>query len=97
MHAKPGDWLVVKGTLLNAPERFAKITEILSATGEPPFVVRWAHNDVEAVVVPGPDARVITSDEREREAKRSRDRIDEVQHAIALQRARRSQHSESER
>ena len=97
MHAKPGDWLVVKGTVLDAPEHYGKIVEVHSTTGEPPFVVRWAHNDVEAVVVPGPDARVLTPEEHEREAKRSRDRFDEVQHAIQQQRARRSNPSESER
>lgn len=70
MHAKTGDWLVVKGTVLDDPEHFGLITEVHSSTGEPPYVVRWAHNDVEALVVPGPDARVLTPEEHEHEVQR---------------------------
>ena len=83
MHAKVGDWLVVKGTVLDAPDQFGQIVEVHSTTGEPPYVVRWAHNDVEALVVPGPDARVITPEEREHEAQRKEEQISAVQRTIS--------------
>ncbi|WP_081631691.1 DUF1918 domain-containing protein [Nocardia sp. 348MFTsu5.1] len=83
MHAKVGDWLVVKGTVLDTPDHFGQILEVHSPNGEPPYVVHWTHSDVDAVVVPGPDARVITPEEHEHEAQRRQDRISEIERNIS--------------
>jgi hypothetical protein len=41
------------------------ITEVRSADGSPPYVVRWLANDHIATVYPGPDALVVTAAEQE--------------------------------
>ncbi|GAA3434922.1 DUF1918 domain-containing protein [Kutzneria kofuensis] len=61
MHAKPGDWLVIKSAVLDKPSRRGLITEVHGADGAPPYVVRWTHNDHEALVFPGPDAHIEAS------------------------------------
>lgn len=61
MHAKPGDWLVIKSTVLDRPPRRGLITEVHSADGTPPYVVRWTDNEHEAIVFPGPDAHIEAS------------------------------------
>ena len=58
MQAKTGDWLVIKGP---ATEQ-GLITEVRSADGSPPYVVRWLETG--RVVFPGPDAVVVTADEQ---------------------------------
>ncbi|RSD11643.1 DUF1918 domain-containing protein [Amycolatopsis eburnea] len=45
MHAQPGDWLVVKGPWVDAPEQRGRILEVRSAGGAPPYVVRWTADD----------------------------------------------------
>lgn len=63
MHAKPGDWLVVETSSVDRHGVRGRIEEVLSDTGEPPYRVRWTHDDHVAIVFPGPDARVLTAKE----------------------------------
>lgn len=44
MHAKVGDYLVVKGTTTERHDQHAEIIEVRSADGLPPYVVRWPVN-----------------------------------------------------
>jgi len=41
------------------------ITEVRSADGSPPYVVRWLATDHVATVYPGPDALIVTPAEQE--------------------------------
>ncbi len=59
MKAKVGDWLVVKGHTAEQHDQRAVITEVRSADGSPPYVVRWVTSGHVATVFPGPDAVVI--------------------------------------
>ncbi len=73
MKAKVGDWLVTKGLTIDQHEHFGLITEVRSDDGSPPYVVRWADDDHEATVFPGPDAIVVTAEEkREMDARAER-------------------------
>jgi hypothetical protein len=82
MHAKPGDWLVVKGTRVDAPEQRGRILEVCSADGTPPYVVRWTSDDHLSTVFPGSDAVVLTAAEERAAEERARTRFDRVQHLI---------------
>jgi hypothetical protein len=64
MHAKPGDWLVIKGIVVDAPEQLGQILEVHSGDGGPPFLVRWTRDDRESLIFPGPDAHVRTATEQ---------------------------------
>lgn len=61
MHAKVGDYLVVKGTTTERHDQHAEIIEVRSADGSPPYVVRWLVNGHETTVYPGSDAVVVTA------------------------------------
>lgn len=63
MHAKRGDWLVVEGSRVDRHRARGAIEEVLSTSGEPPYRVRWEHDDHVSIVFPGPDARVLTAEE----------------------------------
>jgi hypothetical protein len=65
MKAKVGDFLVVKGTTVEMSDQRGVITEVRSADGSPPYVVRWLSTDHTATVYPGPDAVVVTPAEQE--------------------------------
>jgi len=65
MEAKVGDFLVVKGTTVEMSDQRGVITEVRSADGSPPYVVRWLSTDHTATVYPGPDAVVVTPAEQE--------------------------------
>lgn len=65
MQAKVGDFLVVKGTTVEQPDQRGVITEVRSADGAPPYVVRWLSNNHVATVYPGPDALIVTAAEQE--------------------------------
>ena len=65
MKAKVGDFLVVKGTTVEQHDQRGVITEVRSADGSPPYVVRWLATDHVATVYPGPDALVVTPAEQE--------------------------------
>lgn len=83
MHAEPGDWLVMKGTIVGAPDEIGQIVEVRSAGGGPPYFVRWLRDDHESLVFPGPDAHVVTAAEKLKTDSRERRRIVELQQAIA--------------
>ena len=65
MKANVGDYLVIKGTTVDKHDQRGVITEVRSADGSPPYVVRWLSTDHIATVYPGPDALVITPAEQE--------------------------------
>ena len=58
LHAVVGDRLIVHSVHVGEPGRDAEILEVRGADGSPPFVVRWSDTGHEALVFPGPDARV---------------------------------------
>ena len=63
MKAKVGDFLVVMGTTIEMADHRAVITEVRSADGSPPYVVRWLSSDHIATVYPGSDAVVVAASE----------------------------------
>lgn len=65
MKAKVGDFLVIKGTTVEMSDQRGVITEIRSADGSPPYVVRWLSTDHIATVFPGSDAVVVTASEQQ--------------------------------
>lgn len=82
MRAKVGDWLVVKATRVDQPEKRGQITDIRSDDGSPPYVVRWLDTEHEATVFPGSDAVVVTAEEQHEAEARAQHRFDAVQSAI---------------
>jgi Domain of unknown function (DUF1918) len=74
MKAKVGDFLVVKGTTVEQHDQRGVITEVRSADGSPPYVVRWLSTDHIATVYPGADAVVVTASEQEAANARARPR-----------------------
>ncbi|MFL6162537.1 MAG: DUF1918 domain-containing protein [Jatrophihabitantaceae bacterium] len=62
MFARVGDWLVVESRNEGRAARRGEIVGVARADGAPPYRVRW-DADHEALVFPGPDARVLTADE----------------------------------
>ena len=82
MKAKVGDWLVIKGTTIDQPGHRGLITEVRSAEGSPPYVVRWLDSDHVATVFPGTDAVVVTAAEQEAADERAQHRFGAVQAAI---------------
>jgi hypothetical protein len=65
MKATVGDFLVIKGTTVAMPDQRGVITEVRSADGSPPYVVRWLSTDHIATVYPGADAVVVTASEQQ--------------------------------
>src|SRR5271170_4149903 len=65
MKANVGDWLVIKGTTTERSDQRGLITEVHSADGSPPYVVRWLATGHVATVVPGSDAIVVTPEDQE--------------------------------
>jgi hypothetical protein len=65
MKAKVGDFLEIKGTTVEMSDQRGLITEVRSADGSPPYVVRWLSTDHIATVYPGPDAVVVTASEQQ--------------------------------
>ena len=60
MYAQQGDWLVKRARDINHHARRALILSV-SAGGLPPYRVRWADDRRETLVVPGPDAYIMTA------------------------------------
>lgn len=82
MKAEVGDWLVIKGTTVDQPDRRGLITEVHSQDGSPPYVVRWLDTEHEATVFPGPDAVVVTADEQQAADEKARNRMSQTQATI---------------
>ena len=72
MKAKVGDFLVIKGTTVEMSDQRGVITEVRSADGAPPYVVRWLSTDHIATVYPGSDAIVVTASEQQAADARTR-------------------------
>jgi hypothetical protein len=58
VNAQTGDWLVVQAPHVGEHGRRGLILEVRGETGGPPYRVRWTDTDHEALVYPGPDARI---------------------------------------
>lgn len=58
MRANIGDRLIVESAHLGAGRRVGVITEISHADHTPPYRVHWLDTGHDALVFPGPDARV---------------------------------------
>jgi hypothetical protein len=58
MKARAGDRLVLEGNRLGDGRRVGTIVAVRHADGGPRYVVRWRDTDHEALIFPGPDARV---------------------------------------
>lgn len=58
MRAQLGDRLVLEGTHVGDPRRVGTIVGLRHPDGSPPYEVRWLDHGREALVFPGPDARV---------------------------------------
>ena len=74
MRANVGDFLVIKGTTVEQTDQCGEITEVRSADGAPPYVVRWLASGHVATVYPGADAIVLTPAEQEAADERVRSR-----------------------
>ncbi|BDX33590.1 hypothetical protein TUM20985_41370 [Mycobacterium antarcticum] len=79
MKAETGDWLVVKSATTGRAEQRGLITEVHSADGTPPYVVRWLANDHDALVFPGPDAVIVTPGEQRAADERTDARLGMIQ------------------
>jgi len=53
-----GDRVVLEGTHVGDARRVGVIVEVRHEDGSPPYVVRWLDDDHEALMFPGPDARI---------------------------------------
>lgn len=84
MHANVGDWLIAESRTDHAHARRAEILAVHEG-GVPPFTVRWTDSDHEVVVYPGPDARVLTSEQLAELDRVQAARIIATQSAIADQ------------
>jgi hypothetical protein len=58
MNAKVGDRLVVEGLHVGDGRRVGVIIGLRHGDGTPPYEVRWLDSGHEALVFPGPEARI---------------------------------------
>ncbi|WP_031171661.1 DUF1918 domain-containing protein [Streptosporangium roseum] len=58
MKAKVGDRLIVESTHLGEPRRIGIITGLHHPDGSPPYDVHWLDQEHEAMIFPGPGARI---------------------------------------
>jgi hypothetical protein len=82
MKAKVGDWLIIKGSTTDRPDQRGEITEVRSADGSPPYVVRWFSTGQETTVYPGPDAIVVDPAEQEAADERAKARASAEHHFV---------------
>lgn len=83
MHARQGDWLVIKGPIVGKTDQRGLIIEVRSPDGSPPYVVRWIQDDHVSTVFPGPDAVIVTEADQNAADEAQRARLLAVQEAIA--------------
>jgi uncharacterized protein DUF1918 len=62
MFAQVGDRLILEGVHVGDVRRVGVITGVRHADGTPPYQVRWLDSGHEALVFPGPEARIETGD-----------------------------------
>ncbi|MFC4119910.1 DUF1918 domain-containing protein [Nonomuraea zeae] len=65
MKAAIGDRLIVESAHDHEPRRVGVITQLRHDDGSPPYVVHWMDSEHETLVYPGPDAHVVSKQERE--------------------------------
>ena len=82
MKAEVGDWLVIKGTTIEKADQRGLITEVHSADGSPPYVVRWIATGHVATVFPGSDAMIVKPEEQRAADERAWSRAASVQNTI---------------
>lgn len=82
MHAQVGDWLLVSSGAHGHAEHRGKILEVTSADGSPPYRVHWIEDDHEAIVFPGPDARVVSAADLAEHDRQQSERVAAVQAEI---------------
>ncbi|MFC4604443.1 DUF1918 domain-containing protein [Rhodococcus kronopolitis] len=87
MHAVPGDWMVIKGTVVDEPDQVGLIREVHSEDGGPPYLVRWMNDDHETLVFPGPDAYVVPEASKTSSDEHERRRYAELQEVVAARQA----------
>lgn len=58
MKAQVGDKLICEGAHVGDRRRIGIVIELRHVDGTPPYLVRWLDDGQEALVFPGPDARV---------------------------------------
>ena len=58
MKAKVGDRVIEEGTHVGDHRRIGVITGLRHDDGTPPYEVRWLDTEQDALVYPGPDARI---------------------------------------
>ena len=58
MNAKVGDRLIMEGAKVGDVRRIGVVLEVRHDDGTPPYLVRWLSDGHEALVFPGPDARI---------------------------------------
>jgi hypothetical protein len=85
MHAQAGDWLVVQGRDIDHHARRGQIVSVRSADGTPPYLVRWADDGHEALVVPGPDTQVVLAADQAKADAVKAERLAAAQSAMAEQ------------
>jgi hypothetical protein len=56
--AKVGDRVIEEGTHVGDHRRIGVITGLRHDDGTPPYEVRWLDTEHDALVYPGPDARI---------------------------------------
>ncbi len=83
MHARVGDWLVIKGATVELPDQRGEILEVRGADGTPPYVVRWHTTGHTATVFPGADGMIVTPEEQAAADERERSRSASVDSAVA--------------
>jgi hypothetical protein len=58
MKAQVGDRIVLEGTHVGDHRRVGVVVEVRNTDGTPPYRVKWLDDEHEALVFPGPDARI---------------------------------------
>ncbi|SFJ88014.1 protein of unknown function [Streptosporangium canum] len=58
MKAQVGDRLIVESAHLGESRRIGIITGLHHTDGSPPYDVHWLDQEHEAMIFPGPDARI---------------------------------------
>jgi hypothetical protein len=61
MKAQVGDRLVIESAHVGEVRRVGVVLELRHPDGTPPYLVRWEGSEQEALVFPGPEARVETT------------------------------------
>jgi hypothetical protein len=88
MKANIGDWLFVNSRSDSTRARRAKILDV-GRGGEPPYTVRWADTDHEAIIFPGPDSEIVTTARLEELDRVRAQRAADLQAAIRAEQGKR--------